>query len=90
MKTLDGKTYGQNSRDTSYFHSLFYQRMSRKPSSVSFFMPVCADQGEFIEHAVFAGNMYGTSKAAVEAVRSKGEYFSQYFVSEFGIGQNSH
>jgi len=28
--------------------------------------------GEFIEHAVFAGNMYGTSKAAVETVRSKG------------------
>ena len=29
-------------------------------------------QGEFIEHAVFAGNMYGTSKAAVETVRNKG------------------
>jgi len=28
--------------------------------------------GELIEHAVFAGNMYGTSKAAVETVRSKG------------------
>jgi guanylate kinase len=49
--------------------------MSRKPSSVSLLMPGCADQGEFIEHAVFAGNMYGTSKAAVEAVRSKGEHF---------------
>jgi guanylate kinase len=52
-------------------------------------MPGCADQGEFIEHAVFAGNMYGTSKAAVEAVRSKGQHFSQYFVNKFGIGQNS-
>jgi guanylate kinase len=61
--------------------------MSRKPSSVSLFMAGCVDQGEFIEHAVFAGNMYGTSKAAVEAVRSKGDYFSQYFVS--GFGQNS-
>jgi guanylate kinase len=49
--------------------------MSRKPSSVSLFMPGCSDQGEFIEHAVFAGNMYGTSKAAVEAVRSKGQHF---------------
>jgi len=35
-------------------------------------MQAAIDQGEFIEHAVFAGNMYGTSKAAVEAVRSKG------------------
>ncbi|XP_043921824.1 guanylate kinase isoform X2 [Protopterus annectens] len=26
------------------------------------------DQGEFIEHAVFSGNMYGTSKAAVQTV----------------------
>lgn len=26
------------------------------------------DQGEFIEYAVFSGNMYGTSKAAVQAV----------------------
>ena len=32
--------------------------------------------GEFIEHAVFAGNMYGTSKAAVETVRSKGAVFA--------------
>ncbi len=56
-------------------------------SRASQFLPGCADQGEFIEHAVFAGNMYGTSKAAVEAVRSKGEHFSQYFVS--GFGQNS-
>ncbi|XP_075070240.1 guanylate kinase isoform X2 [Mixophyes fleayi] len=28
------------------------------------------DSGEFIEHAVFSGNMYGTSKAAVHAVQS--------------------
>ena len=36
------------------------------------YIAVPVDQGEFIEHAIFAGNMYGTSKAAVEAVRSKG------------------
>ena len=28
--------------------------------------------GEFIEHATFAGNTYGTSTAAVQRVRSKG------------------
>merc|ERR1712198_27530 len=35
-------------------------------------MEAAVGRGEFIEHAVFAGNMYGTSKAAVESVRSKG------------------
>ncbi|XP_023334034.1 guanylate kinase-like [Eurytemora carolleeae] len=35
-------------------------------------MEAAISQGEFIEHAVFAGNMYGTSKAAVETVRNKG------------------
>jgi len=35
-------------------------------------MEAAVGKGEFIEHAVFAGNMYGTSKAAVESVRSKG------------------
>lgn len=29
------------------------------------------DNGEFIENAVFSGNMYGTSKAAVQAVQAK-------------------
>ncbi|XP_016527305.1 guanylate kinase 1b isoform X4 [Poecilia formosa] len=29
------------------------------------------DNGEFIENAEFSGNMYGTSKAAVEDVRAK-------------------
>uniref|UniRef100_A0A668SBC5 Guanylate kinase-like domain-containing protein n=1 Tax=Oreochromis aureus TaxID=47969 RepID=A0A668SBC5_OREAU len=29
------------------------------------------DKGEFIEHAEFSGNMYGTSKASVEDVRAK-------------------
>ena len=29
--------------------------------------------GEFIEHATFAGNTYGTSTIAVERVRDKGE-----------------
>ncbi|KAM4641516.1 LOW QUALITY PROTEIN: guanylate kinase-like [Discoglossus pictus] len=28
------------------------------------------NNGEFIEHAVFSGNMYGTSKAAVQAVQA--------------------
>lgn len=29
------------------------------------------DGGEFIEHAEFSGNMYGTSKAAVQAVQAR-------------------
>lgn len=29
------------------------------------------DKGDFIENAVFSGNMYGTSKAAVQAVQAK-------------------
>ncbi len=29
------------------------------------------DNGEFIENAEFSGNMYGTSKAAVQDVRAK-------------------
>lgn len=29
------------------------------------------DNGEFIENAVFSGNMYGTSKAAVQDVQAK-------------------
>ena len=41
--------------------------------------------GEFIEHAVFAGNMYGTSKAAVETVKSKGEVFATKNVSNHEI-----
>jgi len=35
-------------------------------------MELAIGRGEFIEHAVFAANMYGTSKAAVETVRAKG------------------
>ncbi|XP_040287636.1 guanylate kinase [Bufo bufo] len=31
------------------------------------------DRGDFIEHAVFTGNMYGTSKAAVQAVQAKNQ-----------------
>ncbi|XP_030218682.1 guanylate kinase isoform X3 [Gadus morhua] len=34
-------------------------------------MQTAVDNGEFIESAVFSGNMYGTSKAAVQAVRAK-------------------
>ncbi|XP_056374675.1 guanylate kinase [Hyla sarda] len=31
------------------------------------------DGGDFIEHAVFSGNMYGTSKAAVQAVQAQNQ-----------------
>ena len=39
---------------------------------------------EFIEHATFAGNMYGTSKAAVETVMERGGLFLllQHFLSK--------
>lgn len=35
-------------------------------------MEAAIDNDEFIEHATFAGNMYGTSKAAVKTVMDKG------------------
>jgi len=35
-------------------------------------MQKAVDNDEFIEHATFAGNSYGTSKAAVETVMQKG------------------
>ncbi|EOA98236.1 Guanylate kinase, partial [Anas platyrhynchos] len=31
------------------------------------------DAGEFLEHAEFSGNMYGTSKAAVQAVQAQNQ-----------------
>ncbi|XP_010169643.1 guanylate kinase, partial [Antrostomus carolinensis] len=31
------------------------------------------DAGEFIEHAEFSGNMYGTSKGAVQAVQARNQ-----------------
>ncbi|XP_077123906.1 guanylate kinase isoform X3 [Ranitomeya variabilis] len=31
------------------------------------------DNGDFIEHAVFSGNMYGTSKVAVQAVQAQNQ-----------------
>ncbi|XP_032387081.1 guanylate kinase isoform X1 [Etheostoma spectabile] len=34
-------------------------------------MQAAIDNGEFIENAEFSGNMYGTSKAAVQAVQAK-------------------
>ena len=34
-------------------------------------MQTAIDNGEFIESAVFSGNTYGTSKEAVQAVRTK-------------------
>ncbi|XP_038860002.1 guanylate kinase isoform X3 [Salvelinus namaycush] len=35
------------------------------------YMQASIDKGEFIESAVFSGNMYGTSKASVQAVMDK-------------------
>ncbi|XP_023833184.1 guanylate kinase isoform X3 [Salvelinus sp. IW2-2015] len=35
------------------------------------YMQASIDKGEFIESAVFSGNMYGTSKASVQAVKDK-------------------
>ena len=35
-------------------------------------MEAAIDNDEFIEYATFAGNMYGTSKAAVKTVMDKG------------------
>ena len=35
-------------------------------------MEAAVDNDEFIEYATFAGNMYGTSKAAVKTVMDKG------------------
>ena len=36
-------------------------------------MESAIDNDEFIEHATFAGNMYGTSKTAVKTVMDKGK-----------------
>ena len=38
-------------------------------------MEAAIDNDEFIEYATFAGNMYGTSKAAVKTVMDKGEQY---------------
>jgi len=35
-------------------------------------MEKAIEENQFIEHATFAGNMYGTSKAAVQTVQSRG------------------
>ena len=43
-------------------------------------MEAAIDNDEFIEYATFAGNMYGTSKAAVKTVMDKGRTF--YFLKE--------
>lgn len=34
-------------------------------------MQASIDKGDFIESAVFSGNMYGTSRASVQAVKDK-------------------
>ncbi|XP_050433394.1 uncharacterized protein LOC126841133 isoform X2 [Adelges cooleyi] len=36
-------------------------------------MQACIDRGEFLEHAVFSNNMYGTSLSAVQAVLKSGK-----------------
>ncbi|XP_069503172.1 guanylate kinase isoform X2 [Ambystoma mexicanum] len=36
-------------------------------------MQMAIDRGEFIEHAEFSGNLYGTSKAAVQAVQAQNQ-----------------
>ena len=36
-------------------------------------MEEAIDDGQFIEHATFAGNLYGTSTAAVKAVQNQGK-----------------
>lgn len=46
-------------------HHLDYHYVTREA------MQSGINNGEFIEHAEFSGNMYGTSKAAVQAVQAK-------------------
>ena len=50
------------------------------------------ENDEFIEHATFAGNMYGTSKAAVGSVIEKGNciekknvLFNLYYISRIDL-----
>ena len=42
-------------------------------------MEAAIDNGDFIEFATFADNMYGTSKKAVKTVMDKGEIFQFQF-----------
>ena len=44
-------------------------------------MEAAIDNDEFIEYATFAGNMYGTSKAAVKTVMDKGENRKYIYIS---------
>ena len=43
-------------------------------------MEAAIDNGDFIEFATFADNMYGTSKRAVKTVMDKGEIFPFKFL----------
>ena len=43
-------------------------------------MEAAIDNGDFIEFATFADNMYGTSKKAVKTVMDKGERFQFKFL----------
>ena len=43
-------------------------------------MEAAIDNGDFIEFATFADNMYGTSKKAVKSVMDKGERFQFEFL----------
>ena len=45
-------------------------------------MEAAIDNDEFIEYATFAGNMYGTSKAAVKTVMEKGKSFCYDFFTK--------
>ena len=46
-------------------------------------MEAAIDNGDFIEFATFADNMYGTSKKAVKTVMDKGEIFQFQFQFQF-------
>ena len=49
-------------------------------------MEAAIDNGDFIEFATFADNMYGTSKKAVKTVMDKGEIFQfQFYLLLGGI-----
>ena len=48
-------------------------------------MEAAIDNGDFIEFATFADNMYGTSKKAVKTVMDKGEIFQFQFQFLFSL-----
>ena len=52
----------EGEQDGTHYHFTNEVEMSKK-----------VDQGDFIEHAIFSGNHYGTSKQAVEDVTKAGK-----------------